>query len=129
AAAEAMNMFFYSKNKSLETATRKKLFIDKYLFEQTKAVIYTRALPLNIEVVEGDFKTFELNADFFDAIVQYPNAQGAVENYSSFIQEAHNQDILVAMATDLMALTLLTSPGALGADCAFGNSQRFGVPL
>lgn len=129
AAAEAMSMFFFAKNKSIETATRKKLFIDQHLFEQTKAVLYTRAEPLGIEVVEGDFSTFVWNNEYFGAILQYPNAQGAVNNYSDFIKNGHDADAMIGMATDLMALTLLTSPGALGADCAFGNSQRFGVPL
>lgn len=129
AAAEAMSMFFHAKNKSIENATKRKLFIDRHLFSQTKAVIYTRANPLNIEVVEGDYHSIEWNNDYFGAILQYPNAQGAVENYETFIATAHQFDMMVGMATDLLALTLLKSPGSLGADCAFGNSQRFGVPL
>src|SRR5690606_680862 len=65
----------------------------------------------------------------FGALVQYPNAKGSVEDYKLFIQQAHAAGVYVAMATDLLALTLLTPPGELDADVALGSAQRFGVPL
>ncbi len=127
AAAEAMSMFFHAVNKG--KATRTKLFVDNEVFPQTRQVLYTRASPLDIEIVYGDYKTIELTEDFFGAIVQYPNAVGAVEDYTGFIEKVHAIGAKVAVGTDLLALTLLASPGEMGADVAFGNSQRFGVPL
>lgn len=129
AAAEAMAMFFSTINKNTANPERPKLFVDIHTFPQTKAVLYTRAWPLNIEIVEGDFRTTNLDESYFGALLQYPNDVGEVCDYTSFINQAHEQGILVGMGTDLLALTLLTSPGTLGADCAYGNSQRFGVPL
>lgn len=124
AAAEAMTMFFSHNNN-----TRKKFFVDNNTFPQTKDLIITRATPLEIEVVFGDYKTISLDNTFFGALIQYPNNVGSIEDYKNFIEQAHGVNAYVVMATDLLALTLLTSPGELGADCAVGNSQRFGVPM
>ena len=66
---------------------------------------------------------------YFGAIVQYPNSEGSIEDYRNFIENAHAVNAQVIMATDLLALTLLTPPGELGADVAIGSSQRFGVPM
>ncbi len=128
-ASEAMAMFFHTLNKDHENATRRKFFVDKDTFPQTIDVVITRAMPLHIEVVEGDFKTAVLDSTYFGALIQYPNDKGSIEDYKGFIASVHAQGAFVAMATDLLALTLLTPPGELGADVAFGNSQRFGVPL
>jgi len=128
-ASEAMAMFFHTLNKDHENATRRKFFVDKDTFPQTIDVVITRAMPLHIEVVEGDFKTAVIDETYFGALVQYPNDKGGVEDYKGFIASVHAKGAFVAMATDLLALTLLTPPGELGADVAFGNSQRFGVPL
>lgn len=128
AAAEAMSMFFSTLNKGSKIS-RAKFFVDQETYPQTKDVILTRATPLNIEVVFGDFATAEIDENYFGAIVQYPNDKGAIIDYKEFIQKVHNAGAYVAMATDLLALTLLTPPGELGADVAFGSAQRFGVPL
>ncbi len=96
---------------------------------QTKDVLVTRAAPLNIELVFGDYKNADLDETYFGAIVQYPNRNGLVADYRDFIDYAHSVNAQVVMATDLLALTLLTPPGELGADVAVGNSQRFGVPM
>ncbi len=128
AAAEAMSMFYHQVNKG-PLAKAPKLFVDRHIFPQTLAVIETRATPIDIEVVVGDFATAVIDDTFFGAIVQYPNNTGAIADYRSFIQKIHSVGGYVAMATDLLALTLLTSPGQLDADCAFGSAQRFGVPL
>jgi glycine dehydrogenase len=129
AAAEAMAMFFSALNKDHEHLSRPTFFVDINVFPQTRDVIYTRATPLNIQVIVGDFATATPDASWFGALVQYPNAQGAVEDYRKFIDKVHAAGAYVAMATDLLALTLLTSPGDLGADAALGSAQRFGVPL
>ncbi|MCD2422584.1 aminomethyl-transferring glycine dehydrogenase [Niabella pedocola] len=128
AAAEAMGMFFHLKNRS-EHIQKPKFFIDTEIFPQTKDVLYTRAEPFGIEIVEGDYKTATITDAFFGALVQYPNNKGSIEDYRSFIETVHAADGYVAMATDLLALTLLTPPGELGADVAVGSAQRFGVPL
>jgi len=128
AAAEAMAMFFSLKNRKKDIE-RLKLFVDENMFPQTKDIILTRAQPLDIEVVCTSLDQVKLTEDFFGALIQYPNDCGEVVDYSSFIQEAKTKGILVGMAADLLALTLLKSPGELGADAAFGNTQRFGVPM
>jgi glycine dehydrogenase len=129
AAAEAMTMLFNHKNKDHDHITAPKFFVDEKLFAQTKAVLATRANPIGIELVTGDFKTINPTEEFFGAIVQYPNSDGAVLDYRQFIANMQAVNAKVVMATDLLALSLLTPPGELGADVAVGNSQRFGVPM
>ena len=129
AAAEAMTMFFNALNKDHDHITRGRFFVDENVFPQTKDVILTRANPLQIEVVFGDFAKADINADYFGALVQYPAADGTVADHREFINKVHAAGAYVAMATDLLALTLLTPPGELGADAALGSAQRFGVPL
>jgi len=128
AAAEAMAMLFHHKNKTEQIASPK-FFVDKNVFEQTKAVLLTRATPINIELVHGDYATASLDESYFGAIVQYPDSTGSVNDHREFINKVHAVNGYVVMATDLLALTVLTSPGELGADVAIGSAQRFGVPL
>jgi len=128
AAAEAMAMLFHHKNKS-EIISSPKFFVDTNIFEQTKEVLLTRATPIGVQLVHGDYKTASLDETYFGAILQYPNSIGSVEDYRSFINNVHAVNGYVVMATDLLALTLLTPPGELGADVAVGSAQRFGVPL
>jgi glycine dehydrogenase len=125
AAAEAMNMIFHHG----DTEKKNKFFVDEAIFPQTKDLLITRATPIGIEIVTGDYKTTLLDDTYFGAIVQYPNNNGSIEDYRGFIANVHAVNGYVVMATDLLALTLLTSPGELGADVAVGNAQRFGVPL
>ncbi|GEO07927.1 aminomethyl-transferring glycine dehydrogenase [Segetibacter aerophilus] len=128
AAAEAMAMLFNNKNKG-DKITAPRFFVDQNVFAQTRDVLLTRATPIKVELVTGDFKTAVLDETFFGVIVQYPNSDGAVEDYRSFFEKARAVDAKVVAATDLLALTLLTPPGELGADVAIGSSQRFGVPM
>lgn len=129
AAAEAMSLFFNAANKNRNKVDRPKLFVDQNIFPQTLVLIETRAEPIGVQVVLGDYKTAEIDETFFGAIVQYPSNLGTVEDYTEFVNKVHNAGAYVGFATDLLALTLLKSPGEMGADVAFGNSQRFGVPL
>ena len=129
AAAEAMTMFFNLKNKDHEHITTPKFFVDENIFAQTRDLLLTRALPVGIELVHGNYQQIELDASYFGAIVQYPASDGSIHDYRSFIQQAHEAGAYVAMATDLLALTLLTPPGELGADVAIGSAQRLGVPM
>jgi glycine dehydrogenase len=128
AAAEAMTMFFNTLNKH-DHITHPKFFVDNEIFPQTKDVLYTRAKPIGIEIVTGDYKKANIDSTYCGAIVQYPNDKGSIEDYREFINRVHGAGAFVVMATDLLALTLLTPPGELGADCAIGSAQRFGVPL
>lgn len=125
AAAEAMAMFrsVHKNDKSL------KFFVDNNVFPQTLDILKTRSNPIGIELVIGDYKTFEFTEDFFGAFVQYPNNTGSIESYKNFTEKAHSKGALVCVGADLLALTMLTPPGEWGADCVIGTSQRFGVPL
>ena len=125
AAAEAMHLSAAIKGKEGVNA----FFVSQECFPQTIEVVKTRALPLGIEVIVGDHRTWEFHKPVFGVLLQYPAADGAVYDYSEFIRKAHEHGALVTMATDLLALALLTSPGELGADVAIGSAQRFGVPL
>ncbi|MDQ3140997.1 MAG: aminomethyl-transferring glycine dehydrogenase [Bacteroidota bacterium] len=129
AAAEAMLMFYHSKEKKNKEETPNVFFVDQHVFDQSLDVLKSRAWPKNIELLIGDWKTVDLPTNCFGALIQYPDKTGAIHDYEGFIQKTKNSGILVAMATDLMALLLLKSPGELNVDAAFGNSQRFGVPM
>lgn len=126
AAAEAMTLCLASGAHSGEL----RFFVDERCNPQTIAVIKTRAKPLSIVVDVGDFKKADFaKVKYFGSIVQYPATDGEVVDYSSFISSAHTSGAKVAMATDLLALALIKSPGELGADIAIGSAQRFGVPM
>lgn len=129
AAAEAMAMFFNLKNKDTDHVTTPKFFVDENLFQQTKDILVTRATPVHIELVFGNYADVKLDKSFFGAILQYPDSNGLLADYKDFIDAAHKVDAKVVLATDLLALTLLKSPGELGADVAVGSTQRFGVPM
>ena len=128
AAAEAMTMFFNALNKQ-ENIERPKFFVDEHCFPQTLDLLITRALPIGIELVVGDALTAEINDQYFGGLIQYPNNIGSIEDHRSFINKMHAAGGYVVMTTDLLALTLLTPPGELGADAACGSAQRFGVPM
>lgn len=128
AAAEAMAMIFHHVNKT-DVISKPKLFVDQHTFQQTIDVLITRAEPIGIEVIIGDYKTASIDDSFFGALIQYPNSNGSVEDHRAFIEKVHAVEGLVIMATDLLSLTLLTPPGELGADVAIGSAQRFGVPM
>ena len=129
AAAEAMAMLFNQKNRDHEHPVSTNFFIDEHVFVQTIDVLKTRARPLGINIVVGNFHSILLDDSYFGCVVQYPNSIGSIEDYRNFIASAHEVNAYVVMATDLLALTLLTPPGELGADVAIGTSQRFGVPI
>lgn len=129
AAAEAMTMLFNARTRAQVKAGANVCFVDEKIWPQTLDVLYTRAEPHGIELVVGDFNKLEYTGKEFGAIVQYPNSDGCVIDYSAFIERAHSNEVRVAVAADLMSLVLLTPPGEWGADVVFGSSQRFGVPM
>lgn len=96
---------------------------------QNLDIVLTRAKALGIEVVTGDWRTFEFSAKVFGVLLQYPATDGSVADYTAAAAAAHQAGALVVVATDLLALTLLAPPGEFGADVAVGSAQRFGVPL
>jgi glycine dehydrogenase len=106
-----------------------RFFVAESCFPQTIDVLRTRAEPLGIELVIGDPERVELTPEIFGALVQTPDEAGVVRDLSGFIKRAHDAGVLVAVATDLLAMTLLTPPGEAGADVVVGSAQRFGVPM
>lgn len=130
AAAEAMNMFFQEKNKRAKKGEEVNVFfVDAHVFPQTIDVLRTRAAAHGIELEVGDWKTFEFSGKIFGALLQYPNAQGSVEDYRAFVEKAKANSAYVCVAADILSLALLKPPGEWGADVAIGNTQRFGVPM
>ncbi len=128
-AAEAMIMFFHSRSREKESNQANLFFVDAEIYPQTMSVLRGRARHLGIELVVGKYNEHTFTSDYFGALVQYPNQSGEIHEYKEFAANAHQVGAYVAAATDLMALTLITPPGEWGADVAFGNSQRFGVPM
>ena len=129
AAAEALFMFYSNRSKDKVKKNSNKFFISNTTFPQTIDVVKTRAVPYGIELVIGDTNITKLDDSYFGVLIQYPDINGEVSDYKTFASNAKALDIQVAVATDLLALALLTPPGEWGADCVVGNSQRFGVPL
>lgn len=125
AAAEAMTLLNGAKGAD----GKHRFFVDQHVFPQTIDVLKTRATPVGVELVFGDYASTTLDETFFGALVQYPNANGAIQDYRQFIAQAHAVNAGVVMAADILALALLTTPGELGADIAIGSTQRFGVPM
>ena len=124
AAAEAMTLMHRSVRGSVN-----RLAVDADLFAQTAAVLATRAEPLGIEIVTADLRDGLPDGDFFGVIAQVPGASGRVTDWSTLVVQAHERGALVALGADLLALTLVAPPGEIGADVAFGTTQRFGVPM
>jgi glycine dehydrogenase len=125
AAAEAMTMLFNEKGKNQGN----RFFVSEKCYPQTIDVVITRAVPFDIEVVIGDHKQLQLDNSYFGVLLQYPDAEGNVEDYKAFCEKAHANGTLIAVAADLLSLALLTPPGEWGADAVVGTSQRFGVPM
>jgi glycine dehydrogenase len=124
AAAEAMSM-----SRGLCRTGANAFFVSEECHPQTLAVVKTRAQALGIEIILGNHEDFDFKLPVFGALLQYPAGEGRIYDYADFVQRAHQAGALVAVAVDLLALTLLRPPGEFGADIAVGNSQRFGVPL
>ncbi len=129
AAAEAMTMLFDLRSRDQKKRGALKFFVSEEVLPQTISVLKTRSKPLGIELVIGDHRTFNSTAEYYGALLQYPGKFGEVYNYSEFIQQAHSNELKVAVAADILSLVLLTPPGELGADVVVGTTQRFGIPL
>ncbi len=129
AAAEAVSMMYALRSRAQQKSDANVVFVDEQVFPQTLAVMTTRAIPQGIKLQVGKFRDFTPSSEIFACVLQYPNASGNVEDYAEFVKKAHAADCKVAVATDLLSLTLLTPPGEWGADIAFGSAQRFGIPM
>jgi glycine dehydrogenase len=126
-AAEAMIMAYNLKNK--RSSDRNKFFIDQNVFAQTIDVVLGRAIPLEIEVVIGDWKDASLDTSYFGALIQYPDGIGQIHDYKTFAESLTENDQMVIVAADIMSLTMLTPPAEWGAHIVVGTTQRFGVPM
>jgi glycine cleavage system P protein (glycine dehydrogenase) len=124
AAAEAMTLMHRAVR-----GPSNRLAVDSDVYRQTAAVLATRAEPLGIEIVTADLRQGLPDGEFFGVITQLPGATGAVVDWTALVAQAHDRGALVAIGADLLALTLITPPGEIGADVAFGTTQRFGVPM
>src|SRR6056297_3657383 len=129
AAAEAMTMLQTVVNKKRKKNPATKFFVDEHVFPQTVDVLETRAEPLGIEIVRGVAENWEATNEFFGILIQFPNAQGEIIDWEAKVKAWHEAGLQVAVAADLMSLSLLRPPGDWGADVVVGNTQRFGVPL
>lgn len=129
AAAEAMAMFFSAKNKRAKEELRDEFFVADTVLPQTLDVLITRATPLGIKIVTGNWKEDIISDATFGVLLQYPDKNGVVEDYRAFAAQLKSKDIAITVAADILSLVLLTPPGEWGADAVVGNTQRFGVPM
>ena len=129
AAGEAMHMMLGLRSRAQEKAGANVCFVDEMIWPQTMDVLITRAEPLGIELITGKFSEAIPDEKWFGAIVQYPNSDGEIEDYAAFTELLHQKSCKIAVATDLLALALITPPGEWGADIVFGSAQRFGVAM
>ena len=123
AAAEAMTLAKRSSKSSSDT-----FYVDENSFQNTINVLKTRAKPLGIELKIGPLEEAQ-HEEYFGVFIQYPGSDGLINDFSSIVDSIHEKKGIAVFASDLLALTLLKSPGEMGADIVVGSSQRFGVPL
>ncbi len=129
AGAEAVAMLYALRSRAQQKANANVVLVDEAIFAQTLAVMTTRVIPQGIELRVGNYKDFAFTPDVFACMVQYPNGNGEVNDYSELAEKAHTADCKVAVAADIMSLALLVPPGEWGADVVFGSTQRFGIPM
>jgi len=128
-AAEAMIMLFHARNRTQKKEGVNTFFVSDDVLAQTKAVLETRSEPLGIKLVSGNASKVDFSDNLYGALLQYPSKYGQIDDYTSFIENAHKKNVKVVIAADLMSLVLLKSPAELGADVAIGTTQRFGIPM
>ncbi|WP_396603094.1 aminomethyl-transferring glycine dehydrogenase [Algibacter sp. R77976] len=129
AAAEAMSLLFAVRERDQKKAGINKFFVSKNILPQTLSLLQTRATPIGIELVIGNEEAFDFSEEFFGAILQYPGKDGQITDIKSFISQANNSRIKVAVAADILSLIKLEAPGEFGADVVVGTTQRFGIPM
>ena len=129
AAAEAVMMLFHSRSKAQEKGNVVKLFIDELCFDQTIAVVKAKVEAVGVDVVIASVNDIELDSSYFGVLIQSPNKEGVISDYSPLMTQAEELEIKSVVASDLLALCLMTPPGEWGADVVVGSTQRFGVPM
>ena len=130
AAAEAMTMLFAVRKRDQKKKNVNKFFVSNNIFPQTLSLLKTRAKPLGISLVIDNEENIDLNSsEYYGAFIQYPSATGEIMDIDKFITKCNLNNVKVAVAADILSLTLLESPGKLGADVVVGTTQRFGIPL
>jgi len=129
AAAEAMYMLFSARPREKVKLGVCKFFVDNNILPQTRSLLMTRAEPLGIELIWGDWRDFTPDDSFFGLFIQYPAADGKIEDYRELVKNAADKGITTAVAADLLSLTMLVPPGDWGADVVVGSTQRFGIPM
>jgi glycine dehydrogenase len=130
AAAEAMAMFHGIKAKKMRGgAVANRFLVSDKVLPATIDLLKTRAQPIGVEIVVGDWKTFGKVEGAYGVLLQYPDSEGNVADYSAVAAELNAKEVYVTVAADILSLALLVPPGEWGADCVVGNSQRFGVPM
>jgi glycine dehydrogenase len=129
AAAEAMMLLMNARSRAKKKAGAMTFLVAEDCFPQTIDVLKSRAIPLGINLVISHFNDFDFNENVFGVLVQYPAKDGAINDYRKMVEVAHAAQAGVAVAADLLSLTLLTPPGEWGADVVVGTTQRFGIPM
>lgn len=128
AAAEALHLMYASRKASKKNAN--KFFVDQNSFPQTIDLLKTRSAPIGVDLVVGDINSVDItDPELFAVFIQNPNSDGAIKDYAAFNASAHEKDVFVVMAADILSLALMKSPGEMGADVVVGSTQRFGVPM
>ncbi len=129
AAAEGMRVMYNLRSREAIKEGKNILFVDEEVFPQVKSVLRTRAEGLEIKIVEGNYRKWEIDPMCFGAIIQYPAANGEVRDYSEFSEKMHKAGGMVTAYCDILALATLKEPAAWGADIAVGSTQRLGLPM
>jgi glycine dehydrogenase len=114
AAAEAMAMFYSLKNKRVKDEPINKIFVDNGVFDHTVEILLTRATPIQVEVVVGDWQEVDLEDNYFAVLLQYPNKEGEIEDLRAFTATLNEKEIYAIFASDLLSLALITPPGEFG---------------
>ena len=130
AAAEAMTMLFAVRSRDQKKKNINKFFVSNNIFPQTLSLLKTRAKPLGISLIIDREENIDFDSsELYGAFIQYPSATGEIIDIDKFITKCNLNDVKVAVAADILSLTLMESPGKLGADVVVGTTQRFGIPL
>ena len=129
AAAEAMSLLYAVRERDQKKNNVNKFFVSENILPHTLSLLQTRATPFGIELVVGSEDTFNFSSEFFGAILQYPGKDGQITDIKTFISNANEAQIKVAVAADILSLVKLEAPGKFGADVVVGTTQRFGIPM
>ena len=129
AVAEGMTLLYNTRNSQQRKNKINKFIVSNNIFPQTLSILKTRAKGFGIEMVVEDVHHAKINEEYFGMCLQYPNADGTIEDLKTLLESAQSKGVRSVVAADLMSLALLTPPGEWGADVVAGSTQRFGIPM